>query len=102
MPRRPAFSASLNYFADIQMRCLRVLKLHIAGPQIRFSTVPSTVKPRKIYSRLLRRSTAKGSSTGLVPVGPNKVLPCKSILFTGGTPEVEINRLNYTIKVMVK
>ena len=28
-----------------------------------------------------RRSTAKGSSTGLVPVCPTKVEACKSILF---------------------
>ena len=38
-----------------------------------------------IYSRLSRRSTARGSSTGLVTVGPTK-----SILFTEGIPEVKI------------
>ena len=43
-----------------------------------------------IYRWLLRCSTAKGSSTGLVPVGPPKVKACKSILVTEGTPKVEI------------
>ena len=42
-----------------------------------------------IYSRLSRRRTARGSSTGLVPVGPAKAH--KYILFTEGTPEVRIN-----------
>ena len=43
-----------------------------------------------IYSPLLRHSTARGSNTRLLPVGPAKVRAGKSILFTGGTPEVEI------------
>ena len=43
-----------------------------------------------MYNGLLRRSTAKGFSTGLVPVGPTKVKACKSILFIEGIPEVEI------------
>ena len=34
-----------------------------------------------MYNQLLRRSTARGSSSGLVPVGPTKVKACKSILF---------------------
>ena len=42
-----------------------------------------------MYSRLSRRSTARGSSTGLVPVGPTWVKDRKSILFTEGTSEVE-------------
>ena len=46
-----------------------------------------------IYSRLLRPSTARGSSTGLVPVDPTKVRARKSILFTECTPEVEITFL---------
>ena len=33
-----------------------------------------------------RRSTAKGSSTGLVPVCPTKVEACKSILFAHNNP----------------
>ena len=44
-----------------------------------------------MYSWLLRRSTARGSSTGLVPGGPTKVKAAKSVLITEGTPEVEIN-----------
>ena len=43
-----------------------------------------------IYSQLSRHSTARESNTGLVPVGPTKVKAHKSILFTYGTPEVEI------------
>ena len=43
-----------------------------------------------IYSRLSKCSTAKGSSTGLVPVDPTKVKALISILFTESTPEVEI------------
>ena len=43
-----------------------------------------------IYSRLSRRSKARGSSTGLVPVVPANVKARKSILFTEGTPEVKI------------
>ena len=42
-----------------------------------------------MYSPLSRRSTARGSITGLVPVGLNKVKARKSVLFTEGTPEVE-------------
>ena len=43
-----------------------------------------------LYSQLLRRSTARGSSTELVPVGPTKVRVRKSILFTERTLGVEI------------
>ena len=39
---------------------------------------------------MLRLNTARGSSTGLVPVGPSKVKACKSFLFTEGVPEVKI------------
>ena len=39
---------------------------------------------------MLRLDIARGSGTGLVTVGPAKVKACKSILFTEGTPEVEI------------
>ena len=45
-----------------------------------------------MYSQLSRRRTARGSSTGLVPVDPTKVKACKAIRFTEGTPEVEIKR----------
>ena len=41
-----------------------------------------------MYSQLSRLSTARGSCTGLVTVGPAKVKVCKSVLFTEGTPEV--------------
>ena len=37
-----------------------------------------------IFNRLSSYSTAKGSSTGLVPVGPVKVKARKSIVFTEG------------------
>ena len=47
---------------------------------------------RNINSQFLRHSTARGSSTGLVPVGLTKVNACKSILFTEGTAEVEISQ----------
>ena len=40
---------------------------------------------------MLRCSTARGSGTRHVPVGPTKVKARKSILFMEGTPEVEIN-----------
>ena len=43
-----------------------------------------------IYSWLSRRSTARGSSTGLVPVGSTKVKAQKSFPFTEGTSEVEV------------
>ena len=43
-----------------------------------------------MYSRLSRHSTARGSSTEIVPVGPSKVKACKYIIFSEGTPEVEI------------
>ena len=46
--------------------------------------------PLDIDGQLLRGNTARGSSTGLVPVSPAKVKECKSILFTEGTSEVEI------------
>ena len=42
------------------------------------------------YSRLSRRSTARGSTTWLLPVGPAKVKARKFILFTEGAPEVKI------------
>ena len=45
----------------------------------------------KPHSLLSRRNTARGSSTGLVIVGPTKVKACKSILFTEGIPEIKIN-----------
>ena len=38
-----------------------------------------------------RCCTARGSSTDLCWVGPTKVKASKSILFTEGSPEVEIN-----------
>ena len=44
-----------------------------------------------IYSPLSWCSTARGSSTGLVPVGPTKVKVRNSVLFTEGTPKVEID-----------
>ena len=37
--------------------------------------------------RLSRLSTARGSDTDLMMVGPAKVKACKSVLFTEGTPE---------------
>ena len=40
------------------------------------------IHPEIIYSRLSRLSTARGSITGLVPVGPTKVKAFKSVLFT--------------------
>ena len=43
-----------------------------------------------MYSQLSRLSTARGSSTGLLTVGPAKVKACKSILFIEDIPEVEI------------
>ena len=48
---------------------------------------------RNIYSRFLRLSTARGSGTGLVTVGPAKVKACKSFLFTEGV---------YSLKVSLK
>ena len=48
-----------------------------------------------MYSQLSRSSTARGSSTSLVTLGPTKVKACKSILFTEGIPEVEIIRVMY-------
>ena len=42
-----------------------------------------------IYSWLSRCSTARGSSTGLLLVGPGKVKACESFLFTEGSPECE-------------
>ena len=36
----------------------------------------------KICSRLLRRSTDRRRSTGLLPVGPSKVKARKSLLFS--------------------
>ena len=47
-----------------------------------------------LYSWLLRHSSARGSSIGLVPVDPAKVKACKFILFTEGTPEVKITHLD--------
>ena len=43
-----------------------------------------------MHSQLSRHSTARGSSTGLVPIGPTKVKAPTSVLFTEGTLEVEI------------
>ena len=42
------------------------------------------------YSQLSKLITARVSSTGLVMTGPTKVKACKSVLFTEGTPKVEI------------
>ena len=47
-----------------------------------------------IYSRLLRHSTARGSSNKLEPASPTKVKARKSILFTEVTPEVEIRDIS--------
>ena len=46
-----------------------------------------------MYSRFLRRVTARGSCTSLVTEGHTKVKACKSILFTEGIPEIEIRTL---------
>ena len=43
-----------------------------------------------MYSRFLRLSTSRGFCTGLVTIGPARAKACKSILFTKGSPEVEI------------
>ena len=43
----------------------------------------------KIFSRLLRRSTARGSSTRLFRVGTTKVKACRSFLFTDSPLKVE-------------
>ena len=43
-----------------------------------------------IDSWLSRLSTARGSNTALVMLGPTEVKACKSVLFTEGTPEVKI------------
>ena len=43
-----------------------------------------------MYSQLSRLNTARGSCTSLVTVGPTKVKAGKSVLFTEGTPEVEV------------
>ena len=43
-----------------------------------------------INIRLSRHSITRGSSTGLVPVGPTKIKACKSELFNEGTSEVKI------------
>ena len=45
---------------------------------------------QKKYSLLSKHSTARGFSTGLVPVGLTKVKFNKSVLFTEGTPEPEV------------
>ena len=45
---------------------------------------------KNINSQLWRRSTARGSSTRLVPVGPTRAKARKSILFTEGTTEVKM------------
>ena len=42
------------------------------------------------YSRLSRCNTARGSSTGLSLVGPDKVKASKSFLFPEDSPEVGI------------
>ena len=44
---------------------------------------------KKIYSQLSRCSTARGSSTGLVCVGPTEVKASKSFLFTDIPIKVE-------------
>ena len=46
-------------------------------------------------SRLPRHSTARGSKTGLVPVGPTKVKAHKSVLLTEGPLAVEIIQEKY-------
>ena len=51
---------------------------------------------RDLYSWLPRCSTARGSSTRLVTVGPTMVKACKSVLFTEGTPEVQVKK--YSMK----
>ena len=43
----------------------------------------------EIFSWFLRSCKAKGSGTSLSRRGPTKVMACKSILFTEGSPEVE-------------
>ena len=43
-----------------------------------------------MYCQFSRHNAARGSSTGLVTVGPAKVQACYSILFTEGVPEVGI------------
>ena len=48
---------------------------------------------REIYSRLSRCSTARGSSSRLFKVGPTKVKARKYILFTEGSPVVEVKIL---------
>ena len=45
------------------------------------------------YSQLSRCSTAMGSSTELVPLDPTKVKAHKFIIFTEGTPVVEMRRI---------
>ena len=43
-----------------------------------------------LYSQLSRKCTARGFSTGLCRRGPAKVKACKFVLFTEGSPEVEM------------
>ena len=43
-----------------------------------------------------------GSSTRLVPVGPTRVKALKSILFTEGTPVVEIIKFVGLVKAVTK
>ena len=57
-----------------------------------YNFTPRLRNPRKMYIFFLlsRHSTARGSGIRFVPVSPTKVKAPKSILFTEGTPEVEI------------
>ena len=55
-----------------------------------------TIEKMWIYSWLLRSSTARGFSTGLVPVGTAKVKVHKSILFNQGTRELREVKIKNT------
>ena len=46
----------------------------------------------KIYSRLLRCNSARGSGSGLSLGGPTKAKACKSFLFTEFSLKVENNK----------
>ena len=50
---------------------------------------PKLKKKIKIYIRLLRCSTARGSCSGLSLIGPTKVKARKSFLFAEGSLKVE-------------
>ena len=60
----------------------------------------NTYPGQVIDSQLLRRSTASGSSTALVIVGPTKVKVCKSVLFTEGTSEAKIRSFRGHLIIM--